>query len=83
MFAVLAMGEGACTLTVEAVRNRLFGDSISDWEHGIASSDAILDRMREAFGDAGRPPSHVPCQLCHRAASTIYEADRFNTGLPQ
>ena len=36
--------------------------------------------MREAFGDAGRSPSHVPCQLCHRVASTICEIDRFNAG---
>ena len=78
VFALLSMAEGTYTLTFEALNDRPFGDSVSDWEHGTASSDAILDRMREVFGNAGRPPGHVPYQLCHRAASAIYEADRFN-----
>ena len=80
VFALLAMGETTCTLTVEAVKVKPFGDSVSEWEPGITNSDAILDHMADVFGDAGRPPGHVPYQLCHRTASAIYEADRFNAG---
>ena len=74
------MGEAICTLTVEATRDKPFGDSIEDWEPDTANSDFILDRMSEVFGTVGRPPGHVPYQLCHRAASAIYETDRFNGG---
>ena len=80
VFALLAMGEATCTLTVEAVRDNPFGASVEVWEDNIASSDIILDHMSEVFGNAGRPPGHLPYQLCHRTASAIYEADRFNAG---
>ena len=80
VFALLARGEATCTLTVEAVKDKRFGDLVSEWEPKTTSSEAILDRMSEVFGSAGRPPGHVPYQLCHRTASAIYEADRFNAG---
>ena len=80
VFALLARGEATCTLTVEAVKDKPFGDSVAEWEPKTTSSEAILDRMSEVFGSAGRPPGHVPYQLCHRTASAIYEADRFNAG---
>ena len=74
------MGEATCTLTVEAVKDKPFGDSVAKWEPKTTSSEAILDCMSEVFGNAGRPPGHVPYQLCHRTASAIYDADRFNAG---
>ena len=80
VFALLAMGGATCTLTVEAVKDKPFGDSVAEWEPKTTRSEAILDCMREVFGSAGRPPGHVPYQLCHRTASAIYEADRFNAG---
>ena len=80
VFALLAMGAATCTLTVEAVRDKPFGDSIAEWEPDTTSSDIILDHISEVFGNAGRPPGHLPYQLCHWTASAIYEADRFNAG---
>ena len=80
VFALLAMGGATCTLTVEAARDRPFGRSVNKWAEKTERSDAILDCMSEVFGNAGRPPGHVPYQLCHRTASAIYEADRFNAG---
>ena len=80
VFAPLAMGEATCTLTVEVARDRPFGRSVNKWAETTERSDAILDCMSEVFGNAGRPPGHVPYQLCHRTASAIYGADRFNAG---
>ena len=60
VFALLSMAEGTYTLTFEALNDRPFGDSVSDWEYGTAGSDAILDRMREVFGNAGRSPRPRP-----------------------
>ena len=80
VFALLAKGKATCTLTVEAVKDKRFGDLVSEWGPKTTNNEAILDRMSEVFGSAGRPPGHVSYQLCHRTASAIYEADRFNAG---
>ena len=81
VFALLAMEDGTCTLTVETVRDESFGPLIHQWQEKTANGGE--DRLTALCNELDveyPPPADLRYQLFHRTVSAIYEADRFNAG---
>ena len=79
VFALLAMEDGTCTLTVETVRDEAFGPTIDKWPETTANGGE--DRLTALCNELDipyPPPADLRYQLFHRTVSAIYEADRFN-----
>ena len=79
VFALLAMEDGTCTLTVETVRDEAFGPTIDKWQETTANGGE--DRLTALCNELDvpyPPPADLRYQLFHRTVSAIYEAVRFN-----
>ena len=79
VFALLAMEDGTCTLTVETVRDESFGPLIHQWQETKANrGEDRLTALCNELDVEYPPPADLRYQLFHRTVSAIYEADRFN-----
>ena len=81
VFALLAMGDATCTLTVETVCDESFGPLIHQWQEKTSNGgEDRLTALCNALDVQYPPPEDLRYQLFHRTVSAIYEADRFNAG---
>ena len=82
VFALLAMGDATCTLTVETVRDESFGPLIHQWQDKTANGgEDRLSALCNELDVQYPPPADLRYQLFHRTVSAIYEADRFNADI--
>ena len=79
VFALLAMEDGTCTLTVETVRDEAFGPTIDKWQETTANGgEDRLTALCDELDIPYPPPADLRYQLFHRTVPAIYEAGRFN-----
>jgi hypothetical protein len=64
---------------VEGKVSEPFGPTLEEWNATASEGKTRrLAFLRELLGLSQALPSHIRYQLCHRAASAIVEAQRFN-----
>ena len=86
VFALVRIADITCAVAIEAKVNEPFDKTIGALRRepradGGKARNERWQALCDTLGVKAPPPDHLYNQLLHRAASAIYEAERFNADL--
>ena len=81
LLGILGVGLGLAILAVEGKVEESFGPYVSEWMDNTPARTRRLGVMTSLFGVSGHDVSTLRYQLFHRAASAIYEAQRYRASM--